>query len=173
MNQLDGYLLSWWKSLILNRLIANKPWYDTSWYRKNWWKYLFYGWVCWVSTMLFRNALINPYLYVEKRYNHAQRYVNFYSKYIYGDDSSMYEYHKILKIKNISNLPIYFRKKQVWENLFFISIIPKKSNKLTYTTKQQTRKLTAKLTNKTMDINWNILYTQSWISNYARKNYER
>jgi len=171
MKQLDGYFLPWWKSFILNKLIANKPWYDTKGIRK--WKYLFYGGVCGVSTMLFRNALINPYLYVEKRYNHAQRYVNFYSKYIYGDDSSMYEYRKILKIKNISNLPIYFRKKQIWENLYFISIIPKKSQKITYINKQQIKKLSAKLVSKTLDRNWNILYTQSWISNYKNKNYEK
>ena len=167
MNQLDWYLLSWWNSLTLNNLIANKPWYE--------WKgkYLFYGWVCWVSTMLFRNSLINPYLYVKKRYNHAQRYVNFYSKYIYGDDSSMYEYHKILKIKNISNLPIYFKKKKIWNELFFLSIIPKKVWQITYINKQQTKVLSAKIINKTMDKYWNILYTQSWTSNYKRKNFER
>ncbi len=171
MNQLDWYLLKWWKTLTLNNLIANKPWYDTNWIKK--WKYLFYGGVCGVSTMLFRNALINPYLYVEKRYNHAQRYVNFYSKYIYGDDSSMYEYHKILNIKNISNYPIYFKKKQIWENLYFMSIIPKKSNSFTWISKKQIKKLTAQLINKTINNNWKLLYTQSWISNYKRKNYER
>ena len=171
MNQLDWYLLAWWKSIILNKLIANKPWYNTNWIRK--WKYLFYGWVCGVSTMLFRNALINPYLYVEKRYNHAQRYVNFYSKYIYGDDSSMYQYHKILKIKNLSNLPIYFKKKQIWENLYFISVIPKKSNIFTFISKKQIWKLKAKLINRTISNEGKLLYQQSWISNYYRKNYER
>jgi len=168
INQLDWYLLKWWKTLNLNNIIANKPWYYKKWNSK----YLFYGWVCGASTMLFRNALINPYLYVVKRYNHSQWYVHFYSKYIYWDDAAMYQYIKIFKIKNISKYPIYIRKKQIWNELLLISIIPKRINEFTYISKKQVWKLKAKVSVETMDDLWNIIYKQSWISNYFRKNYE-
>jgi vancomycin resistance protein YoaR len=87
--------------------------------------------------MLFRNALINPLLYVKKRYNHAQRYVNFYSSTIFGDDASVYKRIKTLKIKNISSYPIYFRKKQIGNKIYLVSIVPKKVDKFTSIEKKQ------------------------------------
>lgn len=167
---LNNYILNPYQELNFNKLVANKPWY----YKQNSKsKYLFYGWVCWASTMLFRNALINPYLYVTKRYNHSQRYVYFYSPYIYGDDASIYEYIKVLKIKNISSYPIYFKEKHIWKEIYLVSIVPKKTWKFVYITKKQTWPLSAYVSSTTFDRNWNILYKQSWVSNYKNKNYEK
>jgi len=123
--------------------------------------------------MLFRNSLINPYLYVVKRYNHGQRYVNFYSNYIYWDDGAVYEFIKIFKVKNISNSPIYFRKKQIWKELYFVSIVPKKSKQFSIVEKRQTWKLSAYVKKTVYDENWFLKYYQDWVSNYARKNYEK
>ncbi len=167
MNEIDDYLFQPQEEINFNKLIANKPWYS-----KGSKQYLFYAWVCWVSTMFFRNAIINPYLYVTKRYNHAQRYVNFYSPYIYWDDASVYEYIKTLKIKNNSTYPIYLKKKNIWENIYFTSIVPKKSWKIAHIIKEQTKSLTAKLSSTVFDENANILYEQSWVSNYLKKNFE-
>lgn len=167
LNEIDNYLLQPQEELNFNKLIANK-----SWYFKGEKEYLFYGWVCWVSTIFFRNAIINPYLYVTKRYNHAQRYVNFYSPYIYWDDASVYEYIKTLKIKNNSPYPIYLKKKNIWENVYFTSIVPKKTWKIVYITKEEIKPLTSKLTSTVFDEDANLLYEQTWISNYLRKNFE-
>ena len=168
LNSIDNYILKPQKELNFNNLIAHKPWYFKKWNKK----YLFYAGVCWASTMLFRNVIINPYLYVLKRYNHSQRYVNYYSPYIYWDDASLYEYKKILKIKNISNLPILFKKKQVWNKIYLVSIVPKKNSNIAYVSKQQIWTLRAKVESIVFDKDGNILYEQTWVSNYKRKNYE-
>ena len=168
LNSIDNYILKPQEELNFNDLIAHKHWYFKKWTKK----YLFYGGVCWVSTMLFRNVLINPYLYVLKRYNHSQRYVNYYSPYIYWDDASLYEYKKVLKIKNISDFPILFKKKQVWNQIYLISIVPKKITDIAYVSKQQIWPLRAKVKSVVFDKNGNILYKQTWVSNYKRKNYE-
>ena len=169
LNVLDNYILKPWKILYLNSILS---------YAKGfvWWntkvKRLFYGWVCGVSTLLFRNALINPYLYVKERFNHRQRYVNFYSNYIYGDDSSVYEWDKRLKIINTSKYPIYFKKKMVDNKIYLVSIIPSKIEDFVQIKKEQIWKLKAYLSSDTYDKYWNFKYKQSWISRYDRKNYD-
>lgn len=170
MKQIDKYFLEPWKEIYFNKLVAYIPWYEKKNPKSN---YAFYGWVCGVSTMLFRNSLINPYLYVVKRYNHSQRYVNFYSNYIYWDDGAVYEFIKTFKVKNISNYPIYFRKKQIWKELYFVSIVPKKSNQFSMVEKRQTWKLSAYVKKSVYDKNWFLKYYQDWVSNYVRKNYEK
>jgi hypothetical protein len=44
--------------------------------------------------------LINPKLYVTKRYNHNQSYAGFYGSDIMGDDASMYEMAKQFEFEN-------------------------------------------------------------------------
>jgi len=172
MDKLDWYLLNPWKEIYFNKLIAYLPWYaKKSWDVKS--NYAFYGWVCGVSTMLFRNSLINPYLFVKERHNHSQRYVNFYDKYIWWDDASVYEFIKKFIVKNIWKLPIYFKKKQIWEELYFVSIIPKKVEVFSIIKKWQIWKLSSKVSVDTFDKNGYLKYNQFWISNYSRKNYER
>jgi len=168
INTIDNHILQPQAELNFNKLIANRPWYYKKWVKK----YLFYGGVCWASAMLFRNVLISPYLYTTKRYNHSQRYVNFYSPYIYWDDAGLYQYTKILKIKNISNYSIYFKEKRIWKEIYLVSIVPKKSLKISYVSKKQIWPLSARLSSIVFDKNANILYKQTWISNYKRKNYD-
>lgn len=168
IKQIDWYLFKSWEILNFNDLIAYKDWY-IKWKEE---KYMFYAGVCWTSTMLFRNALINPYLYVLERYSHAKRYVNFYSSYIYWDDASVYENIKKLVIKNNSSTDIYFKKKIIDNNIYFVSIIPRESSKISYVNKKQIWDLRARVLNIVFDKNWNIVYEQNWVTNYLSKNYE-
>jgi len=169
LDAINDYILYPNQELNFNNLIANKHWYYKEWNEH----YLFYRGVCWVSTMLFRNALINNYLYITKRYNHAQWYVYFYSPYIYWDDASVYEYKKIFKLKNISNYPIYFKKKIIWKYVYLVSIVPEKSSMIAYVTKNQIWPLKAEVSTNVFDKNGDLVYKQSWLSNYLKKNYER
>ena len=171
IKQLDKYILKPNEVLNFNKLIANLPGYHKNKNEKK--KYLFYWWVCWVSTMLFRNSLINPFIKVLERHSHAQRYAYFYDEYIWWDDASVYEYIKKLVIKNISNFPIYFRIKKIQNEIYLVSIVPTKTNKFTLIEKYQIWKLKAYLSSTTFDNLWSKLYQQTWISNYIRKNYER
>jgi len=170
INTLDNYLLKAGDTIYFNKLLANAKGYVGKTKDK---KLLFYGGVCGASTLLFRNALINPYLYVTERYNHSQRYVNFYSTYIYWDDSSVYERDKRLKIKNISKYPIYFKNKLIDNKIYLVSIVPVKVNDFVYIEKKQIWKLKAYLLSNTYDQKWNLKYHQEWISKYNRRNYEK
>ena len=168
LNTLDNYVLQAWETLYINKFFANKK-NEYLWP----WNWLFKWWVCGASTLLFRNALINPYLYVKERFNHSQRYVNFYSNYIYGDDSSVYEWDKRLKITNISKYPIYFKKKVVDNKIYLVSIIPLEVEDFVQIKKEQIWKLKAYLSSDTYDKYWNLKYKQSWTSRYNRRNYDK
>jgi len=170
VSALDNYVLGPSQELFVNKDFANLPWY----YIKPWeGKYLFYGWVCGVSTMIFRLALINPYLYVTKRYNHLHRYVNFYSPYLYGDDASLYEYYKILKIKNILDQPILFKTKKIGNEIYFINVVPEKVDKFVFVRKEKIWKLKALVEKIVFNQDGGIWYIQKWISKYIGYSYER
>ena len=77
-----------------------------------WWskqKFMFYQWVCGLSTQLFRASLITPGLQIVRRAPHTKRYTKYYGDIVYGDDSAIYEDQKKLIIKNVSDSPIYLR----------------------------------------------------------------
>ena len=167
---LDNLVLQPNQIVFLNKLLANLPWYYTKGSDR---KYLFYAGVCWVSTMFFRLALINPYLYVVKRYNHFHRYVYFYSNYLYGDDAAIYQYDKVLKIKNIYNKPILFKTKKIKDKLYFVSIVPSKVDKFVYVEKRQIWRLKALVKKVVFNADWGIDYIQQWISKYLAYSYER
>jgi vancomycin resistance protein YoaR len=121
--------------------------------------------------MLFRNSLLNPSLYITERYNHAERYVNFYSPYLYWDDASVYQRSKRLKIKNTSDVPVYFKKKIIWKKIYLVTIIPKKVDDFVYVKKEQTSHLTATVWATVFDKNGEKKSEQFWNSKYIKRNY--
>ena len=170
VNALNNLVLEPWEELFINKILANLPGY----YKGSWDdKYLFYWWVCGVSTMIFRLALINSYLYVIKRYNHLHRYVNFYSSYLYGDDAALYEYYKILKIKNVSDKPILFKTKKITDEIYFVNVIPTKVDKFVFLGKEKIWKLKALVEKIVFNQDGGIWYIQKWISKYIGYSYER
>ena len=166
----DNLVLQPGENFNFNKKVAYLPWYYT---KNSDRKYAFYGWVCWVSTMFFRNALINPYLYVTKRYNHNHRYVYFYSSYLYWDDAAVYQFDKILELKNISNKPILFKTKKIWNEIYLVSLIPKRWKWITYVKKEKIWRLKAKVSKTVYNPDWSVWYKQLWISKYFGYDYSR
>lgn len=141
---------------------------------KTTWNYLFYGWVCGASTQLFRNALINPYIYITKRTNHSQRWVNFYSENVYWDDASVYEKQKQFEIRNIWENPIYFKLFSLWNNQDLVSIYPDKNIYTTHILKKQVWKLQATVWKSVfLWHNHTKWYDQFWLSTYGSLNFEK
>ena len=136
-------------------------------------RFMFYEGVCWASSQLFRNALINPFLEITKRFNHLKRYVYFYSDYIYWDDASMYQMTKQFEIKNIWSYPIYFKIFDKWSSRYLISIYPAKTNYKTIVLKKQIWRLKAVVWKQVFKSDWQEWYSQIWISNYCCRDYSR
>lgn len=166
---LDKLYLRPWEIFNINSKLVNLKWYCNFWSTK----YLFYGWVCWASTQLFRNSLINPFVKINKRYNHVQRYAHFYGDYIYGDDASIYEWDKQFEIENIWSDPIYYRIMERNWIRYLISAIPNKSQYITHVTRRQSRSLSADVWKEVVNKYTFIKrYDQTRISNYMSKNWE-
>jgi len=171
IKQLDWIKLLPWEKLNYNKILAKL---NNNLYCKELWNkykhYLFYEWVCWASTQLFRNSLLNPNLVITKRYNHTKRYAKYYSNYIYWDDASIYEWIKQFEIKNIWNYPIYFKTLNKNENqIYLVSIIPTKILDKSVIIRKQIWKLKALVWKVVFDKNFNEKYSQFWISNYCCK----
>ncbi len=129
-------------------------------------QYLFYAGVCGVSTQLFRNSLLNPFIRVVERRSHAHRYPKFYSPIVLGDDAAVYEWYKFLKIQNISEAPLYFK---VFEKspkeVYLVSISPQKNPYKVKVQKKNLSKLSAYV-QKTV-FSWeNVLSNKKWTSVY-------
>lgn len=71
------------------------------------------GWLCWASTALYQWILTNQWLWLPERRAHTKWYTSLYQANINGDnitipwlDSTVYDGHVDLKIKNISTEPV-------------------------------------------------------------------
>ncbi len=168
LRQLDGILLAPEEKLNMNKKIAYQPGYcggDA---------YMFNEGVCGGSTQLFWNALVNPYLYVTKRYNHNERYAGFYGSNVLGDDASMYEMSKQFEIQNVADVPIYFVAFPLADgNTALLSFVPKTDPLLVTIEKKQTSPLTSVVSKSVMDLRTNtITYQQQRDSRYYGINEE-
>lgn len=162
LNQMDKVLLLPEKKFNMNQQIAHLPHYC------GWEGYMFSEWACGSSTQLFRNALVNPYLYVTKRYNHNDRYAWFYGSNVLGDDAAMYEMSKQFELQNIADVPVYFVTFQLADgNTALLSFVPKTEALLVTIDKKQTGPLTSLLTKSVTDLRTNsVAYQQEWHSRY-------
>ncbi len=148
-NILNDTIIAPGEILNLNKKIANAPGYCKWVWPQN---LMFYGWVCGLSTQLFRASLLAPEITITKRAWHSRRLVPYYSEYVYGDDAAMYEMYKQFEIQNTSEYPLYFKLLEKNNGVFLVIITPQKSNEWVTITKQQTNTLSANVDK--------IIYTQ-------------
>lgn len=166
---LDKQSIQAGESLNLNNEISNLPWYCKGKSQK---QYMFYGGVCGVSTQLFRLSLLVPGLLTTQRHNHSQRWVNYYNEYIFGDDAAMYEMNKQFEIQNTLPYQIYLRTIENNHNNYLIAITPEIQEKYIRITKEQTDKLSSKVTKEVFySSDKNISTEQVFSSNYSKKRY--
>lgn len=162
MDQLNWVVVQPGELLNMNKKIARLPWYcrgaET---------FLFYQWVCWGSTQLFWNGMINPFLEVTKRSAHGMWYAWFYGSDVMGDDASMYEWWKQLEVKNIGDKPLYMMTfdRADW-NTVLLSIYPGVHDMRSFIKKQQTGKRSAVVSSTVFDKYESIVYSQERVSNY-------
>ncbi len=142
---IDKKLVPAQENFNINKRIAYRRWYCTG---KDPVKRPFYGGVCGASTQAFRISLLHPYLETHDRENHGIRYARYYGEKITWDDASIADFRQQLTLKNTSNTPIYFRYIEVEKenNILLVGISPKRFHKKTKIIKQQTGKMTTKLT---------------------------
>jgi hypothetical protein len=168
LNSFDNFILSPWKTINLNEYISYLPWYCKWTWPKN---LMFYGWVCWFASQLFRTSLINPDIEIVKRSWHSVWLTAYYSDYIYWDDAAIYQNNKQFEIKNNSDKEIYFKVLDKWEFNYFVAIMPEKSSKWVNINKVQIWDLSAQVIKETYDMeSWKIKNNQVFDSRYDSKN---
>jgi hypothetical protein len=147
----------------INQHIAHLDWY-CKWTGE---EYMFYQWVCWLSTQLFRAWLINPDIEIVRRAPHSKRYTKYYGETVYGDDSAIYENLKKMVIKNRGNHPIQIRTLS-WATEHYLVIMWPKTDKQVLIQKSESDKLTWRLGRKIYD-NGELVEKQIWQSTYNSK----
>lgn len=169
INILNNMIIKSWEILNLNKIITNAPWYCKWSWPQN---LMFYGWVCWASTQLFRASLLSPQIKITKRYGHSEWLVPYYSEYIFGDDAAMYEMYKQFEIQNISENNLYIKSLEKKNGIFLTIITPKKTNEGVHIKKTQTQGLSAKVEKiiykKRPEL---IIKTEKFTSKYIKKVY--
>lgn len=169
LNSFDNFILSAWETMNLNKHISYLDWY-CKWSGPK--DLMFYGWVCWFASQLFRTSLISPDIEVVKRYWHSVRLTAYYSDYIYWDDAAIYQNNKQLEIKNTSNQEMYFKVLDKWDFNYFVAIVPQKSSQWVNITKKQIWNLSAQVVKEVFDISsWKIKTTKVFDSRYDSKNW--
>jgi hypothetical protein len=155
LSKIDGTLVLPGEKLNMNKMIAHDPRYCGGG------DYMFNEGVCGGSTQLFWNALVNPYIYVTKRYNHNERYAGFYGSNVLGDDASMYEMSKQFEIQNIADVPIYFATFNLADgNTALLSFVEQNEALHVLVEKQQTGPLTSTVKKSVIDLRTNSLVSQ-------------
>ncbi len=140
--QMGNRLLKPWDTLDINTLFANLDWY-CKWDGED---FMFYQWVCGVSTQVFRLWVLFPELWVYKRQNHNIRYTVYYGDEVVWDDAAIYEDIKKLEIRNDSNQDIYLLTKS-WDKdrYYLVSAYPIKPGYTIKVEKQPLDNLSANL----------------------------
>lgn len=188
MDKLKSVKLSPNQKLNVNSELTNLSWYCT--WPEGGWLYMFYQWVCGTSTLFFRNALVNPNIYITKRQWHSNWFTKYYGDYIYGDDAAIYEMQKQFEIQNKSDYDIYIKFWTNWDlhkdtDKYLVSISPKGSDRLIIITKWESswgiyQAILTKNIYSGYILTWSEIETwtflswvsQKWISNYYNKLYD-
>ena len=165
MDKLDGLVLAPEEEYNFNKDLINIPQEDYC-KGKSERQYLFYAGVCGVSTQLFRNSLLNPFIRVVERRSHAHRYPKFYNPIVLGDDAAVYEKYKLLKIKNISSTPLYFRVFQKNPKEVYLLSISSQKNPYKVKVKKKNLSELSAYVQKTI-FSWeDVLSNKKWTSVY-------
>lgn len=132
--------------------------------------YMFYQWICGVSSMAFRASALNPSIKILKRSGHTKRFTKYYGDVIAGDDAAIYENIKQFEIKNVSDYPLYIKSKIIWKRPYLVFISQKPLLSLVVLRKQQTGPLSARIDREFIH-NGEVL-KESWSSEYVAKTEE-
>ena len=116
---LDNYIMNPWNVFNANQKLSAIKDY-CKWESEE--EYLFYGWVCWMVSQLFRVSLINPDIIINKRFPHSERFVQYYWETVWWDDAAVYERSKQFEIQNLGNSDIIFKTRNEWNILELIAI---------------------------------------------------
>ena len=163
----DKKYLEPWEEFNLNKRIAYRLWYckDTD---EN---IPFYGGVCGVASLVFRTALLHPDLEVLERSPHQIWYSVYYGTNIRGDDATVAQYYRQLRLRNASPYPLYYKfhdtipEKSI--NIVVISPTTQYKKYQTTISKKQTGELSATL-DKTVYKDNQLLNTIRFDSTYER-----
>lgn len=115
--------------------------------------FMFYQWICGVSSMAYRASILNPNVTITKRSNHTKRYTRYYGDDIYGDDAAIYEDIKQFEILNDSSEDLMIKSKIIWDRPYLVFIHPRKLSSSVAIHKSQTGPLTAQITRSWKDVN--------------------
>lgn len=129
-------------------------------------EFMFYQWVCGVSTQVFRLGILYPDLWVYKRQNHNIRYTVYYGDKIVWDDAAIYEDIKKLEIRNDSDHDIYLLTKQ-WDQdrYYLVAVSPTRPDYSVEVEKQPLTNMSANLKRTINYIDGNIK-EDNWFSQY-------
>ncbi len=116
---MDGVIMNPWDIFNVNEKLSSLDWY-CRWTTKD--SFSFYGWVCGMVSQLFRVSLLNPSIFVNKRFSHNERFVQYYWENIWWDDAAVYEYSKQFEIQNTSNSDIVFKMRHEWNQSILVAI---------------------------------------------------
>lgn len=147
-----------------NQTFAYLPWYCT-WSTSE--PYMFYQWICGVSSMAFRASMLDPDVTILKRSGHTKWFTKYYGDTIYGDDAAIYENIKQFEIRNDSDYPLYIRSKIIWDRPYLVFISPHPLSSKVQLKKEQTGPLSAHIERNFMRDG--KIITESWNSEYAVK----
>lgn len=166
-SSLSDYVRASWTDLNLNDVISHRAGYCKGTGPKN---LMFYGGVCGFATQLFRLSLLIPSVEIVERHGHSQRYVPYYSEYIFGDDAALYQNNKKLILKNTLSTNIYFKTLDKWTSTYLIGIVPQKTNSYVEIKKEQIWNLKWEVT-KIVKTFQNSQIVQNFISYYTQRTY--
>jgi hypothetical protein len=173
METLDNYIMNPWDVFNANQKLS---WIEDycKWETEE--EYLFYGWVCWMVSQLFRVSLLSPWITITKRFPHNEWFVQYYGETVWWDDAAIYERSKQFEIQNSWDSDVIFKTRNEWNNSELIAI-SRPTNKWVNISKNNInwRKLAIHLEKnvyKSGEHFNNLLRNESFDSYYTEKNYE-
>lgn len=172
LNTIDKRLLNPWESYNANQELIKAKGYCTWRWETN---FLFYGWVCGMTSQLFRSSLINPSISITKRSNHNQRFVQYYGEDVQWDDAAIYQMNKQFEIQNASDQPIYFRTISSWNMTYIISITRSTDQRVDISKNYLHARwvdLTRQIWKNLNSTSGELISTETFRSVYTAKNYE-
>lgn len=166
-NSLSDYIREAGTQLNLNDIISYRPGYCKGTGPKN---LMFYGGVCGFASQLFRLSLLIPNVDVVERYWHSQRYVPYYSEYIFWDDAALYQNNKKLILQNNLSTAIYLKTLNLGSSTYLIGIVPQKTSSYVEIRKEQIGNLKGQVTKIVKNFK-DSRVAQEFISYYTQKTY--
>lgn len=166
---IDWVIMNPWDVFNVNKKLGSLKWY-CKWINNE--SFSFYGWVCGMVSQLFRVSLVNPEIFVNNRFPHNERFVQYYWETVWWDDAAVYEYSKVFEIENLSNSDIIFKTRYEWNESILVAISWPTNKWINISKENIDWKETAVHLNKSV-YEWDaIIREEIFDSFYSRKTYE-